>query len=444
MDQKSPFIAILYSWHHAITFSRPESSLLTFVFQFAHLTSNLERTDRKCGFHNYCNKSNSHSSLPLEKPEIHRFSWDSSPSFSGSKQGTLDMATPSSRQRAKPKTLAPWTVTWGFGDVWVSEGSRAGGYLGDPSWHKWRQEAETRMTHSRLHSSTVVHPGPRLWIPFGHRDSLTSPQGWLGEGGKRHKEHRIVGLGWDPTLVLSDPRQSSNTLKPRGSACLCGVQGERTVVASRWESWLTQPCPWRGESLPASSLPAPAHTEQLKANERGGDGTLRSEVAMLEHPRHTGGAQEIVVERGLTWKVAMGASEGTQFSALIMLDLQEEEPQSGSGRSQETSPGDVLYFLPAWEASAKTHILSSKAGKWTHLYILHLTGFPAPHLLGLAGSTLTLTQVTSSLWDPVSSHSETRIHALSHPPAELLRRLKDNSRSRASVTANCCAHVRWL
>ena len=71
-------------------------------------------------------------------------------------------------------------------------------------------------------------------------------------------------------------------------------------MASRWESWLTQPCPWRGESLPASSLPAPAHTEQLKANERGGDGTLRSEVAMLEHPRHTGGAQEIVVERGLT------------------------------------------------------------------------------------------------------------------------------------------------
>lgn len=59
----------------------------------------------------------------------------------------------------------------------------------------------------------------------------------------------------------------------------------------------------------------------------------------------------------------MGASEGTQFSALIMLDLQEEEPQSRSGRSQETSPGDVLYFLPSWEASAKTHILSSKAGK---------------------------------------------------------------------------------
>ena len=73
MDQKSPFIAILYNWHHAITFSRPESSLLTFIFQFAHLTPDLERTDRKCGFHNYCNKSNSRSSLPLEKPEIHRF-----------------------------------------------------------------------------------------------------------------------------------------------------------------------------------------------------------------------------------------------------------------------------------------------------------------------------------------------------------------------------------
>ena len=72
-------------------------------------------------------------------------------------------------------------------------------------------------------------------------------------------------------------------------------------MASRWESCLAQPCPWRGESLPASSPPAPAHTEQLKSNERGGDGTLRrSEVPLLEQPRHTGGAQEIVVERDLT------------------------------------------------------------------------------------------------------------------------------------------------
>ena len=37
-----------------------------------------------------------------------------------------------------------------------------------------------------------------------------------------------------------------------------------------------------------------------------------------------------------------------------------------------------------------------------------------------------------------------RSHTLSHPPAELLWRLKDNSRSRASVTENCCTHVRWL
>ena len=58
----------------------------------------------------------------------------------------------------------------------------------------------------------------------------------------------------------------------------------------------------------------------------------------------------------------MGASEGTQFSALIMLDLQEEEPQSGSGRSQETSPGDVLYFLPAWEASEKLTSFLPKLG----------------------------------------------------------------------------------
>lgn len=114
MDQKSPFIAILYSWHYAITFSRPESSLLTFIFQFAHLTSNLERTDRKCGFHNYCNKSNSRSSLPLEKPEIHRFNSDSSPSFSGSKQGTLDRATSSSRQRAKPQDTGTMNCNMGI------------------------------------------------------------------------------------------------------------------------------------------------------------------------------------------------------------------------------------------------------------------------------------------------------------------------------------------
>ena len=66
------------------------------------------------------------------------------------------------------------------------------------------------------------------------------------------------------------------------------------MVASPWESCLSQPCPWRGGSLPASLPPAPTHIEGLTANERGGWNPEEVRGPMLEHPRHTGGAQEIV------------------------------------------------------------------------------------------------------------------------------------------------------
>lgn len=39
------------------------------------------------------------------------------------------------KSKTQSEALAPSAiVTQGFGDVWVSVGSRAGSYLGDPSW----------------------------------------------------------------------------------------------------------------------------------------------------------------------------------------------------------------------------------------------------------------------------------------------------------------------
>ena len=146
---EKPFSCHYLKQCHAATFSRPASSLFTFIFELVNLTPDLERTG-KCGFHNHSNKfflsfflyflglhlehievprkgsNQSYSCRPTPQEQVGGLSFQPSSCWTGVGGHTVDSWEPKQGSRSGGTQETSWSqrVTFPAGPGGLSENSQ--------------------------------------------------------------------------------------------------------------------------------------------------------------------------------------------------------------------------------------------------------------------------------------------------------------------------------